>query len=70
MNYETKALVAYVFERPFGANKEGDIVQLNPSEAEALVDAGILAEATEEHVNAGAQTQTKTKPPKPRRTQP
>lgn len=46
-------LVAYVFNSDFGANKEGDIVQLDPETAQALVDAGVISEATQEHVNGG-----------------
>lgn len=46
-------LVAFVFKTPFGANAEGDLVQLDPEMAAPLVDAGILAEATDEDVNGG-----------------
>lgn len=44
------ALVCYVFAKPFGANKEGDQVQLDPEEAQALVDAGVIAEATADDI--------------------
>lgn len=43
-------LVAYVFNQALGANNEGDVVQMEPEEAQPLVDAGILAEASEEHI--------------------
>jgi HK97 family phage major capsid protein len=46
-------LVSYVFNQDFGANKEGDVVSLDPETAQALVDAAIISEATEEHVNGG-----------------
>jgi HK97 family phage major capsid protein len=45
------ALVHYVFEQDFGENKEGDVIPLDPEKAQPLVDAGILAEATEEDVS-------------------
>lgn len=44
-------LVAYVFNAPFGANNEGDVIQLDPEEAQPLVDAGVIAEATQEHLS-------------------
>lgn len=43
-------LIAYVFQQDVGANKAGDVVQLEADQAEALVDAGLLAEATSDDV--------------------
>lgn len=46
-----KALVAYTFTVDCGANKAGDVVNLDSDMAAALVEAGILKEASEEEVN-------------------
>lgn len=53
-------LVAYVFNQDFGANSEGDVVQLDPETAQALVDAGVISEASEEHVNGGDEGEEAT----------
>lgn len=45
------ALVSYVFQKPVGTNAEGDIVQMEAEEAQALIDAGILAEAKAEDLH-------------------
>ncbi len=51
-----KSLVAYVLNKPFGNNAEGDVVHLESEEAQSLVDAGILTEAKEEDMAAGEDT--------------
>lgn len=48
-----KALVAYVFTADFGNNKAGEVIQLEPEKAQSLLEAGYLAEATEEDVGGG-----------------
>lgn len=47
-----KALQVYVFQKPFGSNAEGDRIDLEADEAEPLVSAGVLAEASQEDVGA------------------
>ena len=41
-------LGVYTFTKPFGTNKEGDRIDLDPDEAKPLVDAGVITEATAE----------------------
>ncbi len=41
-------LVSYIFNDDFGQNKAGEVVSLEPEQAQALVDCGLLAEATAE----------------------
>ena len=45
------ALVSYVFDKDFAANHAGDVVSMEPDEANPLVEAGYLKEATAEDVN-------------------
>lgn len=47
---KTKAITAYVLQMDFGANAEGDVINMDADEAAPLVEAGILAEATADDV--------------------
>jgi HK97 family phage major capsid protein len=46
-------LVSYTFQSDVGANKAGDVVQLEQDQAEPLVAAGLLAESTVDDINNG-----------------
>ena len=53
MSVLTRAITAYVLQKPFGANAEGDIIHMEAEEAQPLLDAGILEEASAEDVDGG-----------------
>ena len=44
-------LCSYVLQSDFGANKAGDVVQMDMDEAQSYLEAGLLAEATPEDVS-------------------
>lgn len=46
-----KAMCAYTLNRAFGTNNEGDVVHMEQTEAQPLMDAGIISEAKEEDLN-------------------
>lgn len=53
MKKSKKAVVAYVLNKPFLDKPEGEVVHMDETEAQALVDAGVLSEASHEDVNGG-----------------
>src|SRR5580693_6898740 len=48
-----KAVVAYILKKPFLDKPEGEVVHMEEADAQALVDAGILEEASHEDVHGG-----------------
>src|SRR5437868_235478 len=54
--------VAYVLNKPFGANKEGDVIHMDDEEAKGLMECGILTEAKEEDVNQEAPEEEEVAP--------
>lgn len=51
MSVTKKAIMAYVLTKPFGNMAEGDVVHMDPDEAQPLVDAGVLEEAAPEDMD-------------------